>query len=141
MKTIVCGPRDFFDYQIVCAAIKKSGFEITEVVSGKAKGVDTLGEQWARENSVPVKEFPAEWKNLKQEGAKVKKNAWGGDYNSNAGFFRNGVMAKYGEALIAIKTGSGGTGDMIKKMKAEGKPVFSYDPEEHMTDEDFGYQF
>ena len=141
MKTIIAGPRDFEDYDVVCEAIKASGFDVSEVVSGCAKGVDSLGERWAKANDKPIQPFEAEWNNLKQPGAKVADNTWGKKYNKNAGFYRNGLMAKYAEALIAIDTGSGGTGDMIKKAKAEGLQVFTYDPDLHMDDEDFGYLF
>ena len=34
---------------------------ITEIVSGKAKGADSLGEKYASLNNIPVKEFPANW--------------------------------------------------------------------------------
>lgn len=141
MKVVICGPRDFNDYDIMCEAIKKSGYDITEVVSGAAKGADSLGEKWALQNSIPIKQFPAEWNDLIQEGARVKTNAWDKKYNANAGFFRNGLMAKYGDVLIAIDTGSGGTGDIIKKMKTEGKPIFKYNPEDHMSDDEFGHHF
>ena len=141
MKVIIAGPRDFEDYEVVCQAIEASGFEVTEVVSGKAKGVDTLGERWANDNDVPIEPFPAEWNNLKQPGAVVATNSWDKKYNKNAGFYRNGLMAEYGEALIAIDTGSGGTGNMIKLATAAGLEVFRYDPEAHMTDDEFGHIF
>lgn len=141
MKVIIAGPRDFNDYDVVCKAVEASEFEITEVVSGKAKGVDTLGERWASDNNVPVQPFPAEWNNLKQPGAVVATNSWDKKYNKNAGFYRNGLMAEYADALIAIDTGSGGTGDMIRKATEAGLQVFRYDPEEHMTDDEFGHIF
>lgn len=62
MKTIIAGSRDFHDYDVVCRAIANSWYEITEVVSGGATGVDALGERWARENNVPVKVFAADWR-------------------------------------------------------------------------------
>lgn len=143
MRVIIAGPRELENdqaYEYVCDAVEKSGFEITEVVSGKDKGIDTLGEKWAFENDTPVKPFPAKWKELTQPGARIKKNAYG-EYNANAGFFRNGLMAEYGDALIAIDTGTGGTGNMIKQMKEKGKPVFTYNPEDHMSDDQVGYNF
>jgi len=60
MKTIIAGGRDITDYCNVPTAIAASGFEITEVVSAKARGFDTLGEGWADENYLPVKPFPAD---------------------------------------------------------------------------------
>ena len=52
MRVIIAGPRDFFDYEVVKAAVKAAPFKITEVVSGGAKGTDNLGERWAAENDV-----------------------------------------------------------------------------------------
>lgn len=114
MKTIIAGSRDITDYKKICSAIKKSGFRITEVVSGRAPGVDTLGEQWADDNTVPIKPFPADWNNLTAPGARIKTNRWGKQYNANAGHDRNQQMAEYAEALVAVWDGaSPGTKSMI----------------------------
>jgi len=103
-KTIIAGSRTITSYEIVQKAIllaHGAGVEITEVVSGKARGIDTLGEEWAKANNVPVAEFPvkpADWKR----------------YGKRAGYLRNQQMGKYAEALIAIWDGkSRGTGHMI----------------------------
>jgi len=146
MKTIIAGGRDFDDYTVVKKAIQQAidqGLEITEVVSGGARGVDKLGERWAKENCIPLKIFPAKWTDLKQEGAviKTRKNPWTGKidkYNANAGFFRNEEMAVYAEggALIPIE-GGGGTRDMTKKAKAHDITIYEYE----MQDEDYEYKF
>ena len=47
MKVIIAGSRGVEDYALVEEAVKQSGFDITEVVSGTARGVDLLGEHWA----------------------------------------------------------------------------------------------
>ncbi|HWB02748.1 MAG TPA: DUF2493 domain-containing protein [Verrucomicrobiales bacterium] len=86
MKVIIAGPRDFHDYDTVARAVTDSGFEITEVVSGKAPGVDTLGERWAAEHGKAVKEFPADWQK----------------YGRAAGPIRNAQMADYADALVAV---------------------------------------
>jgi len=109
-KTIIAGSRDITDYSLVLKAIKKSGFNITEVVSGKAKGVDTLGEQYAKEHNIKIKEFPADWKNL--------KNA--------AGPIRNKQMGDYADSLIAVTNGSKGTQHMIDYATSRGLRVFVY---------------
>ncbi len=98
MRTIIAGSRTITDYAVVAAAIQKSGFTITEVVSGAARGVDELGERWANENSVPIRQFPAQWER----------------YGKSAGPLRNNQMAHYAQALIAIWDGqSYGTKSMI----------------------------
>ncbi len=111
MKTIIAGSRSIHDRKIVEEAIKASGFTITEVVSGGARGVDAVGECWARDNNIPLKRFLAKWH----------------VQGKRAGPIRNGEMAEYAEALIAIWDGeSRGTQDMIVKAKCKGLQVYVY---------------
>ena len=52
MRLIVAGGRDFGDYHLLKETLDNFQQEygnITEVVSGTAKGVDKLGEQYANE--------------------------------------------------------------------------------------------
>lgn len=98
MKTIVAGGRDFLDYNFVARHLD-SLEDISEVVCGKAQGVDTLGELWAIEHGIHVEPFPADW---------IK-------YENDAGYIRNAEMAAYADRLIAFWDGrSTGTHDMIK---------------------------
>jgi hypothetical protein len=98
MKTIIAGCRNIDNEILVWGVIKQSGIRITEVVSGGAKGVDKLGEDWANFIKVPVKLFPAQWDK----------------YGKVAGPMRNEKMAEYADALIAIWDGkSSGTRNMI----------------------------
>jgi hypothetical protein len=111
MKVIVAGGRDFTNYALVEEAIKISGFEISQIVSGKAKGVDTLGEVWALANNVPVEAFPADWS----------------QHGRAAGPIRNKQMAEYADALIAIWDGeSKGTANMIQQARNKQLNVFIY---------------
>lgn len=123
MKVVIAGSRDLDDFDMVCKAIEDSGFEITEVVSGGAKGADALGEQWAKQNKIPIKKFPADWKNLKAEGAVIKDGPYG-KYNVNAGFARNKDMAEYCDALIAINLGTNGTDNMVAAATELNKKVY-----------------
>lgn len=109
MRTIIAGSRDIVEYQHVLDAIRLSGFTITAVISGHARGVDTLGERWAAEHSIAAHLYPAEWGRL-------------GKY---AGRMRNLAMANNADALIAVWDGkSTGTKHMIVTMRAAGKPTF-----------------
>lgn len=109
MKTIIAGSRNIKDYETVAQIIKASGFVITEVVSGTAAGVDSLGEAWAQINEGPVKQFPADWKR----------------HGKGAGYIRNSIMADYADALIAIWDGtSKGTNHMIKTAINNGLRVY-----------------
>ncbi len=111
MKVIVAGGRDFTNYALVEEAIKISGFEISQIVSGKAKGVDTLGEVWALANNIPVEAFPADWS----------------QHGRAAGPIRNKQMAEYADALIAIWDGeSKGTANMIQQARNKQLNVFIY---------------
>lgn len=108
MRVIIAGGREVTDPKVLLDAIKASGFLITEVVSGGARGVDTMGEFWASSFGVPVKRFPADWKT----------------YGPSAGPIRNQQMAEYAEALIAIPTGGPGTASMIRIAKKQGLRVY-----------------
>ncbi len=108
MKVIIAGSRGITDIMQVYAAVRESGFEISEVVCGGARGVDTLGYWWAMHHNVPVAWFQADWKK----------------YGTQAGYLRNQQMANYGEALIAIWNGhSRGTQHMIHLAQQKGLKV------------------
>ena len=64
MKVVIAGSRDITDYDILLKAIKECPFQITEVISGCARGVDTLGEKYAEEYGLKLHLFPADWKNI-----------------------------------------------------------------------------
>jgi hypothetical protein len=107
MKVIIAGGRDFNDMTALVAAIKESGFEITEVVSGRASGADMLGLYWARANGVPETHFPAQWD----------------IFGKASRLIRNRRMAKYADALIAMPGGRG-TASMIAEARKRGLPVY-----------------
>jgi hypothetical protein len=124
MKTIIAGSRTIKDMQHVLKAVADCGWKITEVVSGCAEGVDTLGREWAESTGVPVKEFPADWDNIDAPGAIVKTTKYGKRYNAAAGPARNQRMADYSEALILIHNGSRGSCDMLKRAKDKGLKIW-----------------
>jgi len=110
MKVIIAGSRIITDYATVERAIKVSGFPITELVSGGARGVDRLGERWAREHHVPIKQFLPDWDRHGSRGP------------FHAGIMRNRAMAAYvgkGGGLIAVWDGtSPGTKHMVMEARA-----------------------
>ncbi len=111
MKTIIAGSRGITQLRFVEEAVAESGLTITEVVSGTARGVDKLGEEWALQHSIPIKRFPADWD----------------FYGKAAGYVRNAHMAEYGEALIALWDGvSKGTKNMIDIAKEKGLKVYVF---------------
>lgn len=102
-KVIIAGGRDFDDYTLLaqsCDAELSAIEKIidVEIVSGGAKGADSLGEKYAAQHSLSVKVFPADWNK----------------YGKRAGYIRNEQMAKYANCLIAFWDGkSRGTKHMI----------------------------
>lgn len=110
MKVIIAGGREFNNYELLkrkCDSIL-SKTDSPEIVSGKVKGADSLGELYAKENKLKVHEFSANW-NM---------------HGRAAGPIRNEEMGKFSDSLIAFWDGkSKGTKHMIDYMKSLGKPV------------------
>lgn len=99
MKVIVAGSRHFSDKAFIREVLDDSPFPITELVCGMARGVDSIARDWAIDNDIPVKEFPAAWEL----------------YGKRAGGMRNLEMAKYGDAAIVMMLDSSkGSASMIK---------------------------
>lgn len=108
MRVIVAGSRNIKEMALVEKAIAASGFKVTELVSGNARGVDLIGEVWAIVRNVPVKRFPANW-----------------NIGLQAGHLRNQQMAEYASALVAVWDGkSTGTRDMIERATKLGLKVY-----------------
>lgn len=127
MKVVISGSRSILDSGIVDMAVAESGFEVSEVISGGAKGVDSLGESWAEKNEIPVTVFAANWEILTHPDAIIRTNSWGQKYDSKAGLRRNELMAVYADALIAIWDGkSRGTKHMIKMARKRELPIYVY---------------
>lgn len=110
MKTIIAGSRTHFpSLDEIQEAVDASGFDVTEVVSGCAFGVDQAGERWADSKRIPVKRHHADWNK----------------YGRRAGPIRNLIMADNAEALIAFhKNASRGTQNMIEIAQKTGLKVF-----------------
>jgi hypothetical protein len=109
MKVIIAGSRNVSDYSLVVQAVERCGYNITEVVSGCAVGIDRLGEQWARANNIPIKEMPADW----------NRNG------KAAGPIRNRDMAEYADAAIVVWDGkSPGSRNMVENMIRRKKPYY-----------------
>lgn len=109
MKVIIAGSRNVNDYSLVVQAVQRSGFTITEVVSGCATGIDRMGEQWAIANNIPIKEMPADWNR----------------HGNSAGPQRNRAMAEYADAAIVVWDGkSRGSRNMIENMIRRKKPYY-----------------
>lgn len=108
MRVIIAGGRDYVPTQEDWAFLdaQRLSIPITEVVCGMALGADTFGKDWAISHSIPVAEFPADW----------KRNG------RAAGHMRNARMAKYADVLVAFPGGIG-TRNMVKQARKRGLTV------------------
>jgi len=75
------------------------------IISGCARGADTLGIEWAEAKGVEVARFPADWKT----------------HGRAAGPIRNQQMLEEGKPdLVVAFPGARGTADMIRRARAAG---------------------
>lgn len=82
-----------------------------EIVSGGARGVDALGEEWARRRGWTPTVFPARWEL----------------HGRRAGPIRNSEMATYADTAVILWDGSSrGTASLINALKAKGKPYYLF---------------
>ena len=106
MIVIIAGGRDFNNYQLLDKTMKDLDIKIDVIVCGCARGADSLGRDWAKNNGIAVIEMPAEWD----------------IYGRSAGVIRNHKMGDYADYLVAFWDGkSPGTKDMIFYMQQIGK--------------------
>ena len=118
-KVIVAGGRDFADYAYlkekldeVFASLGDLDSHPIEIISGMAKGADTLGIRYAEEHKLTMVLSPANWKK----------------YRRKAGILRNMNMLVTATHLVAFWDGnSHGTKHMIEIAKAKGIPVWIFD--------------
>lgn len=109
MKIAVVGSRSITDVGIVAQACEDSKFEFTEIISGGAKGVDTIAIQLALALKIPYKIYLARWK----------------EHGKGAGMIRNAQMVEAADAVVAIwDRTSRGTKATIDMAKKAGKPCY-----------------
>lgn len=123
MKLIIAGGRNYTgtEEDLVMLHRLMEKYYITEIVSGKATGADEFGEEFAGNAELPIKPFPAKWKDLKAPGAIIKYRN-GTPYNAKAGTDRNREMALYADYLCLFAGGKG-TSNMRREAKAAGVEI------------------
>lgn len=90
---------------------KTQGVIVSEVVSGGARGADTMARVYALENSIPMIEFYPYYEL----------------YGRKAPLFRNTEIVDQSDILIAFPTSSSrGTWDSVRKAKKKLIPVYIY---------------
>ena len=107
MKLAIIGSRTFNDYELLCDHLEEHLNTTTMVVSGAARGADSLGEKWAINNDIETLIFPADWDK----------------YGKRAGYIRNEDIIKNCDFCIALWDGiSKGTMHSVSLCKKYNKP-------------------
>ena len=113
-RLLVCGGRDFKDKETLKRAMKK--LHPTTVITGAARGADTLADEIAESEGIPRIIFPANWSG---EG-------------KAAGHIRNARMLSEGKPDYTLACpGGSGTKSMVDKSLKAGTPVIFLKDEEH----------
>jgi len=109
MKLAIIGGRTFVDYALMCKSIDTfcKDQKVTLVISGGAKGADTLAEKWALEHNIDTLILKPDW-----------------TIGKRAGLERNTDIVNEATHLIAfVMPESKGTWDSIKKAREKGIPT------------------
>lgn len=87
-RLIIAGSRYYTDYSTVEKDVDfiRSRHHIDTIVSGTARGVDTLGERYAKEHNINLMRFTPDWNR----------------YGKRAGYIRNTEMANNADILLVI---------------------------------------
>jgi predicted Rossmann fold nucleotide-binding protein DprA/Smf involved in DNA uptake len=104
MKYAIIGSRSFNDYGKLCSTMNEYD-DVTEIISGGAKGADSLGALYASSKNIPLTVFRPDW-----------------SIGRHAGFLRNTQIIESSDVVVAFWDGeSKGTLDSIKKAEKMGK--------------------
>lgn len=90
MNLAIIGSRTFNDYELLKNEVDKYLEDITCIISGGARGADSLGERYAKEHNIPIKIFYANW-NL---------------HGNKAGYLRNIDIIENAHIVIAFWDGT-----------------------------------
>lgn len=104
----IVGDRNYTDYHAFQTIIDKVNSPIHAIVSGGAKGADTMAERYAMNNNIDMIIHVAEWDT----------------HGKAAGPIRNRLIVNDADAMIAfLAPGSRGTANSIKLAQEKGIPV------------------
>jgi len=114
MRILVCGGREYTDWDAfndalywICSKIG-DGAKETTIISGKARGADSLAIRFAHEYGTNLECYPADWES----------------YGKAAGFIRNQQMLDDGKPdRVVAFPGGRGTADMIRRSHKAGVEV------------------
>lgn len=108
MKVLVCGSRQWTDQDSIEKRLRMLPAGTT-IISGAARGADSIAASIGRKLGLEVREFPAEWNK----------------FGRSAGYRRNLVLLEQDpDLVIAFQVGnSPGTAHMIENAKKRDLPV------------------
>lgn len=108
MNVAIVGGRDFDDYELFKKHVSGEKIKINSIISGGARGTDTLAERYAKEIGVPVKIYLPDWKK----------------YGTAAGPIRNKQIVDSADCVIAFwDEKSPGTRSSLKIAEDLKKPL------------------
>ena len=109
MKVLVCGGRDYSDKAFLWNVLDGLGPpKVSAIISGMARGADTMAAEWAMRFGFPLHKFPADWQ----------------AHDFAAGPIRNQQMLDEGKPdLVVAFPGGRGTADMVRRARKAGVPV------------------
>lgn len=122
MRILVCGGRDFTDYKYVLDTLDRLSLDWPKleedeygnwlpdvtIISGGARGVDSMAIDWAVTNWCSFEKYPAKWY----------------QYGKLAGYLRNIEMLEKGKPdLVVAFAGGKGTQMMVRLAKVAKIPV------------------
>ncbi len=90
VKLAVVGGRDFSNYTLLKETLDQCQYKISCIVSGGAKGADSLGMRYAAENAIETLIFKPDWK----------------QYGRGAGIIRNRTIVDNCDLVYAFWDGS-----------------------------------
>lgn len=108
MRLLICGGRDYDDFERVHLVLKGMPVPITTIIEGGASGADHCAAMFARAADIPLETYKADWKT----------------YGRYAGPLRNTRMLTEGKPDMVIAfPGGKGTANMIMQAKQRGVHV------------------
>lgn len=114
-RVLVCGGRDYNDWERVSAVLNKLDAEmgIGVIIEGGARGADKAARNWAYQGNIPTETYNAEWE----------------AHGTFAGPMRNKRMLEEGQPdLVIAFPGGAGTRNMIRQARKAGVEVVEIAP-------------
>jgi hypothetical protein len=112
VKVAVLGSRSVRSLAVVASAIQQSGFPVSQVLSGGARGVDSMAVAWAQQRGIPFRVFPAQWQ----------------FFGRSAGVIRSRELLRHSQAVVLVWSGcrrcSPGSWHELSEAQRIGLPVF-----------------